>query len=456
MLKVLLSYVGVQDPFSEQTNEEGSILALCRFLKPDVVYLIPTASGLNINSSTEENAELTRDWIIDFKKDINTDVQIFINSIKLEDPTDYSAILPKARSLVGEILQELSEFEYELHINCSSGTPQLKNSWMIMANGGVFDNPQLYQVGNPKYCTERIKKLELTFLEEENTLHRIRRNIDEFLFQKIAEECGYLKRVSCYSYRKEKAGLLERIFSAYQSWDLIQYNDAYQRLKSVYYKIRHARDLDQLSEVLEQQVSILAKLHGQETRENRYNLLDLFNNARRRFVRRDYTDTLSRFWRIYEGTLYHHLRENYQVEPSDITKSENRKNAKLIRDYFTEQKNYCPNRLSMRDAEKVLEYTFRDKTFKTLEDFAIEVCRGNSKESVNLIKIINELRKSRNDSIVAHGMRPVSKDDAVNSLLVMEKILGIFFDDIFTESYPLNRDNTLVVLSVLENTFAAG
>jgi len=451
MLKTLLSFVGEQDPISNKTNEEGSIVTLCRQIKPDLVYLIPTAAGLDIKSSTEENAEFTRDWIKDCKDEINPDVQVYIRPIMLPDPTDYMEILPKARQQLGEILKELSEREVELHINCSSGTPQLKSTWIILANSGLFSNYHLWQVGNPLHCTERVKKLEITFMEEENILLRIQRYVDEFLFQRIAEECENLKRISCYSYRKEKAELLQRIFSAYQSWDLIRYNDAYQRLNSVLNDINRARDLEEQKSVLESQVAFLDKLRGYDAGENEYNLLDLYFNAQRRLERGDYTDTLSRFWRVYEGTLYYYLRKHYNIEPTELARSGSSANLSEIR---ASQVTHNPSKLGLRDAEIVLEQVFKDSKYKKMETIKVKVKRGPSYQNISLLRIMDELRKRRNSSIVAHGMRPVDEDDAVNSMIAMEAIFQNFFSDVRLDDFPLSKNNMRVVLSALEKTYS--
>ncbi|MBT9168297.1 MAG: hypothetical protein DDT19_01642 [Syntrophomonadaceae bacterium] len=55
-MKILLSFVGKQDPVSENTNEEGSIVTLCRQLQPDTVYLYPTASSATTLSETQTHA----------------------------------------------------------------------------------------------------------------------------------------------------------------------------------------------------------------------------------------------------------------------------------------------------------------------------------------------------------------------------------------------------------------
>ena len=448
-MKVLLSFVGEQDPISEKTSSEGSIVTLCRYLQPQLVYLLPTAKGYNIRSETESNASNTEHWI---NTEINKSIEIFIKPAKLNNPTDYSSVIPVVRRLVNDILSEIKHEENEIHINCSSGTPQLKSAWLILANAGVFPNGRLWQVANPEYCQgERITEIELTLLEEENILSQVKRLAAEFMFQRLAEECMKLKKISNYSYRKEKAALSGRIFSAYQSWDLIRYDDAYRRLISVYRDIEKSKDLTELKNCLAKQVEILGKLKENSTKENKYNLFDLYFNAERRLIRKDYTDTLARFWRIYEGSLFYLLREYYGIEPT-LSESSNQENVKKINDYFVNK----PYKLSMSTAATVLEKIFQDKVFLQLSKIGVEALRSNSSEKMKVSRLLEELRERRNESIVAHGMKPVSEQDARNSLMVMTEILKLFFslDVALFKEYPLQLADIEFVISSLEEAFS--
>jgi molybdopterin converting factor small subunit len=452
-LKVLVSFVGNQDPISENTNEEGSIVTLCRKIKPNVVYLLPTAAGLNVKSNTEENAMLTRDWICEDKQSF-PNVKVFIKPINLSDPRNYLEILPRTRLVINEIIAELDGIEYELHLNCSSGTPQLKAAWLMLSNAGFLADSHLWEVADPRHCSEenRVTPLEITFLEEENIIQRLKRFSDESFFHGIADECSRLKEISCYSYRKEKAELMERIFRAYQSWDLIIYKEAYQVLNSVRNQICRARDLVLLNEIIEKQVYVLSLLQKEEKQENEYNLIDLYYNARRRFARRDFTDTLSRFWRVYEGTLFAHLRRQYNVEPTELSQSKNKKTAQKIKDYLSETRRDTRS-FSIRTAEVVLRDVLKDSRFGAVENKELSVKRGESFQKMLLKDIMEELRNRRNHSIVAHGMQPINDDDAQNCLLAMEIILKEFFDCDLIEDYPLSSSNLLKVLSVLEDSY---
>lgn len=448
-MKVLLSIVGEQDPISEKTNSEGSIVTLCRHIKPQLVYLLPTAKGYNISSETETNAFNTEHWI---KTEIDKDIKVFIKPIKLNNPTDYSLIIPVIRRSVNDILSEMEHEEKEIHINCSSGTPQLKSTWLILANAGVFPNSRLWQVANPEYCKgDRITEIELTLLEEENILSRVKKLAAEFMFQRLAEECLKLKEISIYSYRKEKAALAERIFSAYQSWDLICYDDAYRRLSSVYRDIEKSKDLTELKDCLARQLEVLGKLKENSTKENKYNLFDLYFNAERRLIRKDYTDTLARFWRLYEGSLFYLLRGYYGIEPT-LSESSNQEDVKKINDYFANK----PNKLSMFSAAIVLEKIYQDSVFLQLSKINVQAVRSNSSKKMAVSRLLEELRERRNESIVAHGMKPVSEKDARNSIMVMAVILKLFFnlDSELFDGYPFQLEQVELVITSLEEAFS--
>lgn len=452
-MKVLLSFVGEQDPYSDKTGEEGSIVTLCRYLKPELIYLFPTASGFNIRSETQTRAMETETWI---KSEIEKNCQIFIKPLQLSDPTDYSLILPQARQAVATVLKELSQTECEFHLNCSSGTPQLKSVWLILANSGVIRNCQLWQIANPKFSKDlRVRKLEVTFLEEENILARVKKYSQEFLFQRIAEECERLQEISLYSYRKEKAGLVARIFKAYQYWDLIKYDEAYRKLFSVYCNdVRSALDLSDLAEIVKSQVEVLAKLKDNSAAENEYNLIDMYFNAWRRKIRGDFTDTLARFWRIYEGALYMHLRSTYKIEPRDLTQSVDKKRAETVAKSIANSG--WVKGLSIVSASKTLEEVFHDKIYRKLSEKMIPVKRGSSKQNMKVSDVLNELRERRNESIVAHGMRPVAEDDAVNALIAADALLRELIPGAheLLDDYPLGLEKILKVLETLDRSFA--
>lgn len=196
----------------------------------------------------------------------------------------------------------------------------------------------------------------------------------------------------------------------------------------------------------------LSFLKNNTEKENEYNLIDLFINAKRQLIRSNYTDTLARFWRIYEGVLFYHFRKRYGVEPGDLWGSKNQERVKDILNYLYPD----TKKLSIANSVKILKEVFKDKTFIKLVGQAILAKRGQSHQKLRTVELLEELRSKRNESIAAHGMKPVMEDDAVNCIRVAEVLIKEFLPDasMMIDNYPLNFEQVQRVTEVLDNAFA--
>ena len=454
-MKILLSFVGIQDPISENTNEEGSIITLCRQLQPDAVYLYPTASSATAQSETQTHADLTRDWIT---TEISSSIQVCIEPLELADPTDFAVILPLLHRALKKLAKSKAE-DCEIHLNSSSGTPQMKSSWLIIANSGLLPGCRLWQVMNPKFAVERVKELQIEFLEEENILNRLIAFAKQFLFTQMAEEMGRLRNITLFADRREKARFLQKLFWVYQDWDMIKYKEAYAGeskrpgLKELVFGFKPIPgDLadKELKKALKKQENLLKKLQWENQKETPENLTDLYFNAHRCFVRGNYTDTLSRFWRVYEGLLYYQLRKTYGIEPTNPGRSRDQANLKRLRATIP---GITPNvSFGVRRAEKALLDVFHDKAFRELFDRSLQIDKGVSDTVGSLLK---ELRETRNDSIAAHGMKPVDKQAAYNALKVMQELFAGFFPTQTLEQYPFQYNTLKIIVEYLTKNFSA-
>ncbi len=149
MASLVLSFVGNQDPFSEQTTEEGSIVTLIRYLMAEHntinrVILLHTAE-------TQQRAEATKDWLKDEPLNLALD-QIDIipveNSLS-QDPVNLLAAVQEARKGLELAKQYLQKGDH-LDFNASSGTPVMKSAWSILQAAGYAPHSSVWQVRNPK------------------------------------------------------------------------------------------------------------------------------------------------------------------------------------------------------------------------------------------------------------------------------------------------------------------
>lgn len=436
-MKVLLTFVGDQDPISEKTNEEGSIVTLVREIRPDIVGMFPSAAIPGVRSSTERNAFETRDWL---HSEIASDIEVHIRPLLLTDATDYVQILREGEQEVEQFTRMLPHAqEAEFYLNTSSGTPQMKAAFLLWANAGFIPRARLMQVGNPLYAEQRIREVTVDFLEEVNLRNRAARYLEEGMFPVAAQELDRIAKISVNSGRKFRAEFLARIFRAYHLWDLIQYKEAYQRLSGVANRYGNSQDLAELTTVLEAQVAYLRELSKEEKVETPYNLVDLYYNAERRALREDYTDTLARFWRLYEGLLFYRLRQGYGVDPSALNQSPSIvARERLLRRYANLSHHQEPE-LNLTTARKALVEEFGDPLVRSLTHLEVDAQHKASVEKVRLDVLLERLREFRNSSIVAHGMQPVERKHALWCLAAGRKLLDVFLEGRYgrlVEEYP--------------------
>lgn len=430
-MKVLLSCVGKQDPISEKTQEEGAIVSLARRIMPHIIYLFPTGDGPNVKSNTEEEARETKKWLESL---VDCKIKTLIRPLYL-DPTNYNSLLAELRKHILRVKEEHANEKAEYFVNISSGTPQMTAAFLVLGTQSILADLTFWQVANPQEVDEetRIRQINTSFLEEENTIARIKNYINKGYFKLASEESDTLQKISAHSTRREKAALMKKIFLAYEYWDLIQWKDAHTILREIIVEYKGCEDLKEILHILEQQAAYLDRIISNKDHiESPENLIDLYFNAKRCFDRKAYTDTLARFWRLVEGIVYWILRNKYGIEPTCLSKSRNAEQAQII------YAKYQNNKFNLSKAMRFLEEN-KPNDFLTAMEHKIQLQRFLTP----LSEIAEKLRKKRNDSIVAHGMRPVTREEGEAALAVMKRLLIELLPDGRTafENYPFTRKN---------------
>ncbi|QQE67391.1 hypothetical protein GFS31_41040 (plasmid) [Leptolyngbya sp. BL0902] len=149
MASVLISFVGNQDPVSDGTREDGSIISLVRHLMANqqavqrVILLYTTGA-----SGTAERAELTQGWLTDapFHFAPSAVDLISVGEELSHDPVNLWLAVQVAQRGLGVALAAADRLE----INGSSGTPVMKSAWSILQAAGYAPKSRLWQVRNPK------------------------------------------------------------------------------------------------------------------------------------------------------------------------------------------------------------------------------------------------------------------------------------------------------------------
>jgi hypothetical protein len=86
MASIILSFVGTQDPYSDRTNEEGSIVTLVQHLSDrnkEIAHIF-----LLFTQDLQERAEITQQWLKEEAKITASIDLISVDPALSEDPSD--------------------------------------------------------------------------------------------------------------------------------------------------------------------------------------------------------------------------------------------------------------------------------------------------------------------------------------------------------------------------------
>jgi hypothetical protein len=150
MTSILLSFVGQQDPVSDKTREDGSIVSLVRHLMAErqglerIMLLYTTG-----DKGTYDRAELTKAWLMEAPLSLPGD-RITLHSVAealSHDPINQLLAVQAARQALNWIHRQYPDAGLDL--NGSSGTPAMKSAWSILQATGDARQSRVWQVRNP-------------------------------------------------------------------------------------------------------------------------------------------------------------------------------------------------------------------------------------------------------------------------------------------------------------------
>ena len=147
MASIVLSFVGGQDPYSKNTNKEGSVATLIRHLLGQKVTI--GRVFLLYTEGTANNASETKDWLHS-EFDLSAEIieTLSVSQELSDDPVD--SFLAAKEAFKGlEIAKAYLGEEDRFEFNISSGTPAMKAAWTVLQAAGYVSQSSVWQVRNP-------------------------------------------------------------------------------------------------------------------------------------------------------------------------------------------------------------------------------------------------------------------------------------------------------------------
>ncbi|KKJ00394.1 hypothetical protein [Prochlorothrix hollandica] len=294
MSSIILSFVGSQDPYSNNTELEGSIVTL-------VTHLLhinqPIKQVILLHTdTTQQNAIDTKAWLESAPANLPPECI----TIKLVDPTlsadpvNLLIAAQESRKAI-DLARTQMDSQDTLEFNASSGTPVMKSVWSVLQAAGYAPQGRIWQVRHPK---EMQPDQERVFTTDVTTLK------DEFDRKVIAQQ------VQDYNYSGAAITLKESKLACPVTVALLEYGYHrralnFDRAFSVIDSLRKQIDPCWISEI-----TPLRQKNSQAL------LKEAYFNALLRLKTQQYADFLVSLFRLQEQLLYYLVQEKIGLDVS--------------------------------------------------------------------------------------------------------------------------------------------
>ncbi len=179
---IVLSFVGQQDPYSENTNQEGSIATLIRHLL-DQKYNIRRVILLHTQDVAQKASD-TKHWLQGkpFNLPEESIELVPVGEELSTDPVSLLLAVQEARKGLEKASPYLSKQD-RLEFNASSGTPVMKTSWSLLQAAGYASHSSVWQVRNPEKIKEgqpHVFQTNVDTLKNEFDFKVVKRQIEDY------------------------------------------------------------------------------------------------------------------------------------------------------------------------------------------------------------------------------------------------------------------------------------
>ena len=162
--RILFSPVGGTDPISSTNMHDGSLLHICRYYRPDVVYLY--MSGEILENEKKDDRYMYCLHRLDAMQDRATEY-VRIEKPKLRDVQEFDFFYGEFRTVIRDIANTMADGD-ELLLNVSSGTPAMKSGLLVQLTGYTGRQIMSYVRRGLYYAGFRFKGADVNSYDEMN------------------------------------------------------------------------------------------------------------------------------------------------------------------------------------------------------------------------------------------------------------------------------------------------
>jgi len=315
---------------------------------------------------------------------------------RLRDFSDIESIYEDVVSILRELRDEGFASE-DIVVDYTSGTKAMSAGAAIA--GALSEVETLSYINGKREGgivvpgTEKLIPIRPYRILIDGRLKTIRELFNTHQFDACLKLIRDLKTKTADSEVQEKLAYYEAVCSAYSAWDKFDHERAFEILRGVRGEFADNK-------------RFLGMMLKSEDREP-FLIADLLNNAERRLQEGKYDDAVARLYRTMELIAQYVLRKEYEIDSSDVDTWHLKAlgvERRVIEKYEALRGEDGRIRLALR------------QDYELLRDLGNELGQKFSEDNEML-----DLLGRRNASILAHGLRPVSRDEAEKLLSRVEE-----------------------------------
>lgn len=327
---------------------------------------------------TKESINRTIPFIIN-------EIEISSEQIEINEIDDVEILYEKYCNLIQSYLNKGYK-EKDITIDYTSGTKAMSaaivcSAFTMKINTLSYIYGKRAEDGRVIPGTERINSLSPNLFITEN---KIRLFIEFFNINQFDNAIKIFDNEENFHYKYNNLinNLLKLAFS-YSQWDKFNFKVAHERMEEIDKKL-----LSNYSNIIPKHIAFnisWAKNLILSNGINNFHIAELYYNSQRRYYESKYDDGVARLYRVIEMIAQKELYDSYGIETSHFEKS---KIPEPIREEFNIDK------IALLDAYKLLYKLDNPLGQKFMDSFQ------------EILKIL----ASRNNSILAHGLQPIKKE----------------------------------------------
>jgi len=307
--------------------------------------------------------------------------------VLIKDMNDVNGIYEE----VSKKLRELKEKGYDLVVDFTSGTKAMSAGAVLAATS---ENATISYVAGKRVGGKVVRGEEQVLSYSpvkgmvDSEIKILRELFNTYQYESCMEVIKRIEEMTSDPEITERLKRYRQLVEGYSLWDRFDHKKALEILRAFDHSIVN----------IERNKKILLKME-RENYEN-YDLLivDILNNARRRMEEGKYDDAMARLYRTVELIAQYRLKMKYEIDTSDVD-TWHLKTLGMERKVLEKYE-------ELRDEKGKIKLGLK-KDFELLQDLGDEVGKKFLED-----KKMQDLLSKRNNSILAHGLVPVKREDA--------------------------------------------